>query len=174
MAAVALPDWLTARLAGRPAPDSTGARSTVRSPPTPATPPALLLAGDAPGGPTSPSALGHEAAPTLAAPGAVVGTTATGAAVSAGTGDNMAAALDLGLVPGDVVVSIGTSETASPSPRHRRRPTSGILAGFCDATGRYLPLVCTINASSPPPPAWSAGRSSADEAASRRRPVPTG
>ncbi len=84
--------------------------------------------------------------PEVAAPGAAVGSTASGAVVSAGTGDNMAAALGLGLRPGDVVVSLGTSGTAfgvSETPSH---DASGIVAGFADATGRYLPLVCTLNA----------------------------
>src|SRR5690606_27773012 len=71
----------------------------------------------------------------------------SGAIVSVGTGDNMAAALGLGLAPGDVVVSIGTSGTAF-AVADARPPAdpSGIVAGFCDATGRFLPLVCTINA----------------------------
>ena len=66
--------------------------------------------------------------------------------VAAGTGDNMAAALGLGLAPGDVVVSIGTSGTVyavSDSPTSDPR---GAVAGFADATGRFLPLVCTSNA----------------------------
>src|SRR5215469_9840714 len=50
--------------------------------------------------------------PNLAAPSEVVGQTAWGAALSAGTGDNMGAALGLGLADDDVVVSIGTSGTA--------------------------------------------------------------
>jgi xylulokinase len=63
-----------------------------------------------------------------------------------GTGDNMAAALGLGLRPGDVAISLGTSGTVfavSDAPTHD--PT-GAVAGFADATGRHLPLVCTLNA----------------------------
>ena len=52
------------------------------------------------------------ALPAIAEPSAVVGRAASGAAVAAGTGDNMAAAFGLGIGPGDVVVSIGTSGTA--------------------------------------------------------------
>ncbi len=52
------------------------------------------------------------AVPRVAAPAEVVGHTASGLAVAAGTGDNMGAALGLGLRPGDVVVSLGTSGTA--------------------------------------------------------------
>lgn len=68
-----------------------------------------------------------------------------GALVGAGTGDNMATALGLGLRPGDAVLSVGTSGTAfavSESPVH---DASGEVAGFADATGRFLPLVCTLN-----------------------------
>lgn len=66
--------------------------------------------------------------------------------VGAGTGDNMAAALGLGLQTGDVVVSLGTSGTAYTRASARARDESGAVAGFCDATGSYLPLVCTLNA----------------------------
>ena len=64
-----------------------------------------------------------------------------------GTGDNMAAALGLGLRPGDLALSLGTSGTAFARQRPSRPPTpSGTVAGFADATGRFLPLVCTLNA----------------------------
>jgi xylulokinase len=63
-----------------------------------------------------------------------------------GTGDNMAAALGLGLRPGDVAISLGTSGTVfSVSDTPTADPT-GAVCGFADATGRYLPLVCTLNA----------------------------
>jgi xylulokinase len=63
-----------------------------------------------------------------------------------GTGDNMAAALGVGMRPGDVVVSIGTSGTAFAVSETPYADTSGLVAGFADATGRYLPLVATMNA----------------------------
>jgi xylulokinase len=92
-------------------------------------------------------ALGHDAAlPRVAQARDVVGETRTGAALAAGTGDNRAAALGVGAGEHDVVVSIGTSGTAfavSPTPTHD--PT-GAVSGFADATGRFLPLVCTLNA----------------------------
>ena len=69
-----------------------------------------------------------------------------GIPIAAGTGDNMAAALGLGLTPGDFAISYGTSGTVyavSDSPTHD--PT-GCVAGFADASGNYLPLVCTLNA----------------------------
>jgi len=66
--------------------------------------------------------------------------------VGPGTGDNMGAALGLGLTPGDVALSLGTSGTAfAVSPEPIADP-SGSVAGFADASGRYLPLVATLNA----------------------------
>jgi xylulokinase len=69
-----------------------------------------------------------------------------GALLGPGTGDNAAAALGLAAGPGDVVVSIGTSGTVfavCPTPT---ADASGIIAGFADASGHFLPLVCTLNA----------------------------
>jgi xylulokinase len=70
----------------------------------------------------------------------------TGALVAAGTGDNMAAALGLGLRPGDLVLSLGSSGTAYCVTESPAADETGTVAGFADATGRYLPLVCTLNA----------------------------
>ncbi|MBF6557101.1 MAG: xylulokinase [Acidimicrobiales bacterium] len=79
-----------------------------------------------------------EAANTLGLP--------VGTPVAAGTGDNMAGALGTGLRPGEVAISVGTSGTVfAPSEQPVQDPT-GAIAGFADATGRYLPLVCTLNA----------------------------
>jgi xylulokinase len=58
----------------------------------------------------------------------------------------MAAALGVGARPGDVVVSVGTSGTVFAVHDRPSADPSGIVAGFADATGRYLPLVCTLNA----------------------------
>jgi xylulokinase len=66
--------------------------------------------------------------------------------VAPGTGDNMGAALGLGLRPGDVVMSLGTSGTAFAVSATPTADPSGLVAGFADATGRFLPLVCTLNA----------------------------
>jgi len=93
------------------------------------------------------AALGREVElPRLAAPAETVGQTWWGAALSAGTGDNMGAALGLGLGDGDVVISIGTSGTAFAVTPAGPADPSGAVAGFADATGRFLPLVCTLNA----------------------------
>ena len=69
-----------------------------------------------------------------------------GAAEALGTGDNMAAALGLGLAPGDVAISLGTSGTVFAVSETPTADPTGAVAGFADATGRYLPLVCTLNA----------------------------
>jgi xylulokinase len=66
--------------------------------------------------------------------------------VACGTGDNMAAALGVGLRAGDVCVSIGTSGTVFAVAEHPTADPTGAVAGFADATGRFLPLVCTLNA----------------------------
>ena len=93
------------------------------------------------------AALGHEPAlPRVAAPGEAVGQTPGGALLAPGTGDNMAAALGLGLEPGEVAVSIGTSGTAFAVTAVPAADPSGAVAGFADATGAFLPLVCTVNA----------------------------
>ncbi len=66
--------------------------------------------------------------------------------VGAGTGDNMGAALGLGLASGDVVISLGTSGTVYAVADAPTADATGCVAGFADATGRFLPLVCTLNA----------------------------
>lgn len=67
-------------------------------------------------------------------------------AEAGGTGDNMAGALGAALGPGDVLVSLGTSGVVcARSDRPTADPT-GAVAGFADATGGFLPLVCTLNA----------------------------
>ena len=84
--------------------------------------------------------------PRIVAPSTFGGTTSSGIPIAAGAGDNAAAALGVQAEPGDVVISLGTSGTAfavSTTPTH---DPSGAVAGFADASGRFLPLVCTLNA----------------------------
>jgi xylulokinase len=133
-------DWLTWRLLGRAAEKVTdrgdASGTGYFSPASGAWLPDLAAA-----------AVGHPVTlPRVAAPGEVAGHTEWGAALSAGTGDNMGAALGLGLRPGDVAVSIGTSGTAFAVSEVPADDPSGAVSGFADATGRFLPLVCTINA----------------------------
>jgi len=84
--------------------------------------------------------------PRVLDPNEAAGVTAAGVLVAVGTGDNMGAALGLGLKPGDVVVSLGTSGTVFGVHATPTTDATGIVAGFADATGRFLPLVCTLNA----------------------------
>jgi len=83
--------------------------------------------------------------PTVLAPGSAAGTW-RGAVVAPGTGDNMAAALGLGLQHGDAVMSFGTSGTVYAVTAEATADPSGAVAGFASADGRFLPLVCTLNA----------------------------
>jgi len=75
-----------------------------------------------------------------------LGLKASGALVAPGTGDNMAAALGVGLVTRDVVVSLGTSGTVYALSETPTADATGAVGGFADATGRFLPLACTLNA----------------------------
>jgi xylulokinase len=140
-ATVLLPhDWLTWRLTGGqadPVTDRGDASGTgYWSPATGAWRPDLLEL-----------AVGHlPRLPRVLGPTEPAGHTRAGALVGPGTGDNMAAALGLGARPGDVVVSVGTSGTVFAVHGQPTTDPSGIVAGFADATGRYLPLVCTLNA----------------------------
>jgi xylulokinase len=84
--------------------------------------------------------------PTVLGPAEPAGYTRSGAMVGPGAGDNAAAGLGVGAQPGDVVVSIGTSGTVFATAEAPAADPSGIVAGFADATGRFLPLVCTLNA----------------------------
>jgi xylulokinase len=66
--------------------------------------------------------------------------------VGAGTGDNMAGALGIGLRPRDVAISLGTSGTVYAVSNTATADVTGAVAGFADADGEFLPLVCTLNA----------------------------
>ena len=73
--------------------------------------------------------------------------TAAGTVIAPGTGDNAGAALGVGAGVGDVVVSVGTSGTVFAVTGDPSADATGLVAGFADATGHYLPLACTLNAS---------------------------
>ncbi|MEA4943504.1 MAG: FGGY family carbohydrate kinase [Propionicimonas sp.] len=90
-------------------------------------------------------ALGHDVIlPRVLGPSEAV--TGPGFLVGPGAGDNAASGLGLDARPGDVVVSIGTSGTVFAATDAPVADPSGIVAGFADATGGFLPLVCTLNA----------------------------
>ncbi len=66
--------------------------------------------------------------------------------VSAGGGDNMMGAIGTGNVrEGVVTVSLGTSGTIYACSEKPVIDPRGEVAAFCDSTGRWLPLVCTMN-----------------------------
>jgi xylulokinase len=91
-------------------------------------------------------ALGHDLElPRVAAPDEIVGRTPAGIALAAGTGDNMAGGLALDVRPGEAVISLGTSGTAYTRADQQSHEPTGAVCGFADATGRFLPLVCTLN-----------------------------
>jgi xylulokinase len=69
-----------------------------------------------------------------------------GVIVSAGGGDNMMGAIGTGNVePGRVTASLGTSGTIYAYSRQPVVDSLGEIAGFCDSTDAWLPLVCTMN-----------------------------
>ncbi len=143
VAAVALPhDWLTWKLTGATGPDtlvtdrSDASGTGYWSPVTEGYRPDLLRL-----------ALGSEPLlPRVLGPHEPAGTAPGGALLGPGAGDNAAAALALGLRAGDVSVSIGTSGVVAAVADSPTADGSGLVTGFADATGRYLPLACTLNA----------------------------
>lgn len=66
--------------------------------------------------------------------------------VSAGGGDNMMGAIGTGNVtPGVVSASLGTSGTIFAYGKKPVVDPQGEIAAFCDSTGGWLPLLCTMN-----------------------------
>ena len=140
-AEVALPhDWLTGRLLGRSrdlVTDRSDASGTGYFDPSRDT---YLtdLVGEVAGR--------DVALPSVLKPAEPAGRTPYGALVAPGAGDNAAGAMGLELEPGEVVVSLGTSGTAFTIATAQSADVRGEVAGFADCTGRFLPLVCTLNA----------------------------
>ncbi|MBT2568273.1 xylulokinase [Arthrobacter sp. ISL-85] len=149
VAAVCLPhDWLTWRLAGfGPGSGSQGleALATDRSD---ASGTGYYSTAEGKYLPEVLSAsLGHvPALPRVLGPLEAAGRTPAGSVLAAGAGDNAAAALGAGAALGDVVMSLGTSGTVFAVSDTPSADASGLVAGFADAAGHYLPLVCTLNA----------------------------
>ncbi|HCU50112.1 MAG TPA: xylulose kinase, partial [Micromonosporaceae bacterium] len=84
--------------------------------------------------------------PSVLGPAELAGSTPAGVLIGPGAGDNASAALGIGAELGDVVVSIGTSGTIFMVASQPTADPLGEVAGFADATGLFLPLVCTLNA----------------------------
>jgi len=83
--------------------------------------------------------------PRVAAPDEVVGETPDGLKIAAGTGDNMASTLGMVVPERTALISLGTSGVACLRSETQTHDASGVVAGFADATGAFLPLVCTLN-----------------------------
>ncbi|GGM18444.1 xylulokinase [Promicromonospora citrea] len=69
-----------------------------------------------------------------------------GALIGPGAGDNAGASLGIGMTPGDIAISIGTSGVVSAVAPERTADGSGAINGFADATGNALMLAVTLNA----------------------------
>ncbi len=66
--------------------------------------------------------------------------------VSAGGGDNMMGAIGTAnVIPGTVTASLGTSGTIYAYSERPVTDPRGEIAGFCDSTDAWLPLLCTMN-----------------------------
>ena len=94
--------------------------------------------------------------PTVLGPSTAAGTVSSAAVealglrrdtvVGPGAGDQHASALGLGARPTDVVYVLGTSGVVFTTSATSTHDTTGTVDGVADATGGYLPLVCTLNA----------------------------
>jgi xylulokinase len=70
----------------------------------------------------------------------------SGVVISAGGGDNMMGAIGTANVaPGCVTASLGTSGTIYACSDRPVLDPQGEVAGFCDSTDAWLPLICTMN-----------------------------
>jgi xylulokinase len=66
--------------------------------------------------------------------------------VASGGGDNMMAAIGTGnVIPGTFTLSLGTSGTIYTYASKPVVDYYGEIATFCDSTGAWLPLLCTMN-----------------------------
>ncbi|WP_018222893.1 xylulokinase [Salinispora pacifica] len=153
VAAVCLPhDWLTWRLAGAPglaalSTDRSDASGTGYWSPARATYRRDLFEQAFGRMVTVPRVLGPVESAGRLDPAVLAGAPERGeVSLGPGAGDNAAAAFAVGAGPGDVVVSIGTSGTVCGVAEQPTADPTGVVAGFADSTGRYLPLVCTLNA----------------------------
>jgi xylulokinase len=143
-------DWLTWRLCGSAVTDrSEASGSGYFSPRTNAWDTGLLdLIDDRPDWACRlPRVCGpNEQAGTLLAEAAGQLGLTPGIAVAPGAGDVHAAALGLGVEEGDLVYGLGTSGVVYAISDVPVEDPTGAVDGVADATGRFLPVVCTLNA----------------------------
>ena len=83
--------------------------------------------------------------PKVLSPFEQAGTLPNGTILAAGMGDNAAAAFGLGATTGQAILSLGTSGVVSVIAGSTTKDASGLVSGFADGTGNYLPLACTLN-----------------------------
>ncbi|WP_405473437.1 xylulokinase [Paenarthrobacter ilicis] len=146
-AAVCLPhDWLSWRLAGHG--PGTGSLDMLRTDRSDASGTGYFSASTGEYLPdVLENTLGHvPVLPAVVGPMDVAAKTPGGALIGPGAGDNAAAGLGVSAGVGDVVISIGTSGTVFAVSDTPAQDATGLVAGFADATGNYLPLACTLNA----------------------------
>lgn len=88
----------------------------------------------------------NKPAATVSAAGAALFGLPEGIAVAPGGGDNMMSAIGSGATRrGATVISLGTSGTAFAYSETPVIDPDGAIASFCDSTGAWLPLLCTMN-----------------------------
>ena len=151
LVAVLLPaDWLMFRLTGNLRTDRSAASGTGYFSPTLSIwlPDLLERVGGVGWQPELPLVLGPDesAGPVAVAAAAQELGLRPGIPVGPGCNDQPPAALAFGIRDGDVIISIGTSGTVFTRSQTPTADPSGAVTGIADASGAFLPLVCTLNA----------------------------
>lgn len=143
-------DWLTYRLTGEYLTDPSDASGTgYYNPASGQWDPSLLELVDpnVDWAARLPRLLGHdEPAGTVTGAAAAALGLNEDTLVGPGAADNQAAAVGMGVRPGDVVFSLGTSGVVYTRCEQPVLDVSGAVNGNADATGHFLPVVCTLNA----------------------------
>jgi len=150
IAAVLLPaDWVMYRLTGHFRTDRSAASGTGYYAAREGAwlPDMLALVGGEGWLPTLPEVVGPDdiAGIVTTEAGAELGL-AAGVLVGPGCNDQPPSALAFGIRDGDVIISIGTSGTVYTRSDTQTADPSGAVTGVADASGAFLPLVCTLNA----------------------------
>ena len=143
-------DWLTYRLCGRHVTDRSDASGTgyyAASQGRWRTDVLTEVLGEREWAAMVPAVLGpEEAAGTVTPEAAKALGISPSALVAPGGGDQHLAAQGIGLGPGDVAYSLGTSGVVFTTTEDPVHDVSGVIDGVANTTGGYLPLVCTLNA----------------------------